>query len=47
MKTNADYLPLIDMTPSDPDTITNILSKANVLTQNTVRVALSDLVTVV
>ena len=32
MKTNADYLPLIDMTPSDPDTIMTALSKAKVLT---------------
>ena len=32
MKTNADYLPLIDMTPSDPDTIMTALSKAKILT---------------
>ena len=32
MKTNADYLPLIDMTPSDQDTIMTALSKAKILT---------------
>ena len=31
-KTTADYLPLIDMTPSDPDTIMTSMSKAKYLT---------------
>ena len=31
-RTNADYLPLIDMTPSDPDTIMTAMSKAKSLT---------------
>ena len=31
-KTTADYLPLIDMTPSDPDTIMTSMSKAKCLT---------------
>jgi len=30
---NADYLPLIDMTPSDPDTIMTAMSKAKSLTE--------------
>ena len=32
MKTNADYIPLIDMTPSDLDTIMTAWSNAKVLT---------------
>jgi len=31
-RTNADYLPLIDMTPSDPDTIMTPISKAKSVT---------------
>ena len=32
MKTNADYISHVDMTPSGPDTIMNAWSKAKVLT---------------
>ena len=33
VKTKADYLPLIDMTPSDPDTIMTAMVKAKTFTE--------------